>query len=42
TDYNVADLLTKAFDVTRFQFLIASIGLELKGYLITTGYADLL
>ncbi|GJZ46395.1 hypothetical protein Tco_0593991 [Tanacetum coccineum] len=24
-DYNVADLLTKAFDVTRFQFLIASI-----------------
>ncbi|GJT31599.1 putative reverse transcriptase, RNA-dependent DNA polymerase [Tanacetum coccineum] len=26
TDYNVADLLTKSFDVTRFQFLIASIG----------------
>ncbi|GJT30197.1 putative ribonuclease H-like domain-containing protein [Tanacetum coccineum] len=26
TDYNVADLLTKAFNVTRFQFLIASIG----------------
>ncbi|GJY24065.1 hypothetical protein Tco_0397723 [Tanacetum coccineum] len=26
TDYNVADLLTKAFDVTRFQFLIARIG----------------
>ncbi|GKB02867.1 putative ribonuclease H-like domain-containing protein [Tanacetum coccineum] len=25
TDYNVADLLTKAFDVARFQFLIASI-----------------
>ncbi|GJZ50154.1 putative ribonuclease H-like domain-containing protein [Tanacetum coccineum] len=25
TDYNVADLLTKAFDVTRFQILIASI-----------------
>ncbi|GKD45082.1 putative ribonuclease H-like domain-containing protein, partial [Tanacetum coccineum] len=25
TDYNVADLLTKAFDVTRFKFLIASI-----------------
>ncbi|GKC31114.1 putative ribonuclease H-like domain-containing protein, partial [Tanacetum coccineum] len=25
TDYNVADLLTKSFDVTRFQFLIASI-----------------
>nr|GEY73246.1 putative ribonuclease H-like domain-containing protein [Tanacetum cinerariifolium] len=41
TDYNVSDLLTKAFDVTRFQFLIASIGLELKGYLINDGYADL-
>ncbi|GJR20960.1 hypothetical protein Tco_0969487 [Tanacetum coccineum] len=27
TDYNVADLLTKAFDVSRFNFLIASIGL---------------
>ncbi|GKE75841.1 hypothetical protein Tco_1537882 [Tanacetum coccineum] len=26
TDYNVADLFTKAFDVTRFQFFIASIG----------------
>ncbi|GJX38630.1 putative ribonuclease H-like domain-containing protein [Tanacetum coccineum] len=26
-DYNVADLLTKAFDVTRFKFLIASIGM---------------
>ncbi|GJT11820.1 putative ribonuclease H-like domain-containing protein [Tanacetum coccineum] len=25
TDYNVVDFLTKAFDVTRFQFLIASI-----------------
>ncbi|GJT48203.1 putative ribonuclease H-like domain-containing protein, partial [Tanacetum coccineum] len=34
-------LLTKAFDVTRFQFLIASIGLELQGYLINDGYADL-
>nr|GEV48094.1 putative ribonuclease H-like domain-containing protein [Tanacetum cinerariifolium] len=41
TEYNVADLLTKAFDVTRFQFLIASIGLKLKGYLINDGYADL-
>ncbi|GJX41625.1 putative ribonuclease H-like domain-containing protein, partial [Tanacetum coccineum] len=30
TDYNVADLLTKAFNVTRFQFLIASIGLKLQ------------
>ncbi|GKA18017.1 putative ribonuclease H-like domain-containing protein [Tanacetum coccineum] len=27
TDYNVADLLTKAFDVSRFNFLIASIRL---------------
>ncbi|GJT59754.1 putative ribonuclease H-like domain-containing protein [Tanacetum coccineum] len=30
TDYNVTDLLTKAFDVTRFQFLIASIGKSKK------------
>ncbi|GJV00049.1 putative ribonuclease H-like domain-containing protein [Tanacetum coccineum] len=29
TDFNVADLLTKAFDVTRFKFLIASIVIEL-------------
>ncbi|GJW50148.1 putative ribonuclease H-like domain-containing protein [Tanacetum coccineum] len=41
TDHNVADLLTKAFDVSRFNFLVASIGLELKGYLINNGYADL-
>ncbi|GJW26484.1 hypothetical protein Tco_0040295 [Tanacetum coccineum] len=27
TDQNVADLLTKAFDVSRFNFLVASIGL---------------
>ncbi|GJW35313.1 hypothetical protein Tco_0058233 [Tanacetum coccineum] len=27
TDHNVADLLTKAFDVSRFNFVIASIGL---------------
>ncbi|GKE43640.1 hypothetical protein Tco_1470924 [Tanacetum coccineum] len=27
TDHNVADLLTKAFNVSRFNFLIASIGL---------------
>ncbi|GJT04822.1 putative ribonuclease H-like domain-containing protein [Tanacetum coccineum] len=26
TDYNVADLLNKAFDVSRFNFLVASIG----------------
>ncbi|GKD98897.1 putative ribonuclease H-like domain-containing protein, partial [Tanacetum coccineum] len=26
-DYNVADLLIKAFDVTKFQFLVASIGM---------------
>ncbi|GKC59747.1 hypothetical protein Tco_1087345 [Tanacetum coccineum] len=30
TDKNVADLLTKAFDVSRFQYLIASIGMEWK------------
>ncbi|GJW75716.1 putative ribonuclease H-like domain-containing protein [Tanacetum coccineum] len=36
TDYNVADLLTKAFDVTRFQFLIASIGQTATGQ-TTTG-----
>nr|GEU63071.1 retrovirus-related Pol polyprotein from transposon TNT 1-94 [Tanacetum cinerariifolium] len=41
TDFNVADLLTNAFDVTRFQFLVASIGIELKGYLLNDGYADL-
>ncbi|GJT57864.1 hypothetical protein Tco_0992918 [Tanacetum coccineum] len=27
TDQNVADLLTKAFDVSRFEYLIASIGM---------------
>ncbi|GKC55239.1 hypothetical protein Tco_1077984, partial [Tanacetum coccineum] len=27
TDHNVADLLTKAFDVSRFNFLMASIGM---------------
>ncbi|GKE68359.1 hypothetical protein Tco_1526431, partial [Tanacetum coccineum] len=27
TDYNVVDLLTKAFDATRFKFLITSIGM---------------
>ncbi|GJU90762.1 putative ribonuclease H-like domain-containing protein [Tanacetum coccineum] len=27
TDYNVADLLTKAFDVSRFNFLIVNIGM---------------
>ena len=27
TDHNVADLLTKAFDVGRFQFLVVSIGM---------------
>nr|GEU63886.1 hypothetical protein [Tanacetum cinerariifolium] len=41
TDSNVTDLLTKAFDVTRFHFLVASIGIELKGYLLNDGYADL-
>nr|GEW22179.1 ribonuclease H-like domain-containing protein [Tanacetum cinerariifolium] len=41
TDSNIADLLTKAFDVTRFQFLVASIGIELKRYLLNDGYVDL-
>ena len=27
TDNNVADLLTKAFDVSKFNFLVASIGI---------------
>nr|GFB64495.1 putative ribonuclease H-like domain-containing protein [Tanacetum cinerariifolium] len=40
-DSNVADLLTKSFDVTRFQFLVASIGIELKGYLLNDAYVDL-
>nr|GEV34787.1 putative reverse transcriptase domain-containing protein [Tanacetum cinerariifolium] len=35
TDNNVADLLTKAFDVRRFIFLVASIG-SFKCWLITT------
>nr|GEX20269.1 ribonuclease H-like domain-containing protein [Tanacetum cinerariifolium] len=40
TDYNVVDLLTKAFDVTRFQFLIASIvqKLMLLGSVTATVY----
>nr|GEX99172.1 hypothetical protein [Tanacetum cinerariifolium] len=41
TDSNVIDLLTKDFDVTKFQFLVASIGIKLKGYLLNDGYADL-
>nr|GFA78868.1 putative ribonuclease H-like domain-containing protein [Tanacetum cinerariifolium] len=44
TDYNVADLLTKAFDVTRMgckSGQVMKIGLELQGYLINDGYADL-
>ncbi|GJW07118.1 hypothetical protein Tco_1569541, partial [Tanacetum coccineum] len=40
TDYNVADLLTKAFDVTRFQFLIASIGSVSTAVYICIGVAD--
>ncbi|GKF35234.1 hypothetical protein Tco_0108434, partial [Tanacetum coccineum] len=31
-DSNVADLLTKGFDVTRFNFLVVSIGGEVKLY----------
>nr|GEZ26655.1 putative ribonuclease H-like domain-containing protein [Tanacetum cinerariifolium] len=41
TDSNVADLLTKAFDVTRFHFLVASIEIEFKGYLLNDSYTDL-
>nr|GEU77397.1 putative ribonuclease H-like domain-containing protein [Tanacetum cinerariifolium] len=48
SDYNVADLLTKAFDVTSIKLLLLGsvsaaiyIGLELKRYLINDGYADL-
>ncbi|GJT31112.1 hypothetical protein Tco_0911387 [Tanacetum coccineum] len=35
TDNNVADLLTKAFNVTRFKFLIASIALAIPGQMTT-------
>ncbi|GKA52809.1 hypothetical protein Tco_0746124 [Tanacetum coccineum] len=31
TDHNVADLLTKAFDVSKFNFLVASIGQTATG-----------
>nr|GEU89526.1 hypothetical protein [Tanacetum cinerariifolium] len=44
TDYNVTDLLTKAFDVTRMECKsgqVMKIGLKLKGYLNNDGYADL-
>nr|GEU30886.1 hypothetical protein [Tanacetum cinerariifolium] len=44
TDYNVVDLLTKAFNVTRMgckSGQVMKIGLELKWYLINDGYADL-
>nr|GEU59389.1 hypothetical protein [Tanacetum cinerariifolium] len=41
TDSNVADLLNKAFDLNGFKFLVASIGIELKGYLLNDGYANL-
>ncbi|GKA93979.1 hypothetical protein Tco_0815965, partial [Tanacetum coccineum] len=42
TDYNDQFFLLNAFDVLVVQFfLIARIGLELKGYLINDGYADL-
>nr|GEV16693.1 hypothetical protein [Tanacetum cinerariifolium] len=40
TNYNVADLLTKAFDVTRFQFLVASIGSVSAAVYICIGIAD--
>nr|GEX66375.1 hypothetical protein [Tanacetum cinerariifolium] len=48
TDYNIADLLTKTFDVTSTKLVLLDsvsaavyIGLELKGYLINDGYVDL-
>ncbi|GJZ73585.1 hypothetical protein Tco_0637731 [Tanacetum coccineum] len=42
TDYNDQFFLLNAFDVLVVQFfLIARIGLELQGYLINDGYADL-
>nr|GEV32486.1 putative ribonuclease H-like domain-containing protein [Tanacetum cinerariifolium] len=44
TDSNVADLLTKAFDVTRIECKsgqVMKMGIELKGYLLNDGYADL-
>nr|GEY10320.1 hypothetical protein [Tanacetum cinerariifolium] len=44
TDYNVEDLLTKAFDVTRMgckSGQVMKMGFKLKGYLINDGYADL-
>nr|GEX97480.1 putative ribonuclease H-like domain-containing protein [Tanacetum cinerariifolium] len=41
TDYNVADLLIKAFDVTSIKVTAARSRLELKGYLINDGYANL-
>ncbi|GJV13303.1 putative ribonuclease H-like domain-containing protein [Tanacetum coccineum] len=34
TDHNVADLLTKAFDVSRFQYLIASIMTSCYGHVL--------
>nr|GEV35089.1 retrovirus-related Pol polyprotein from transposon TNT 1-94 [Tanacetum cinerariifolium] len=41
TNYNVVDLLNKAFDVTSTKVSAARFRLELKGYLINDGYADL-
>nr|GEU69097.1 putative ribonuclease H-like domain-containing protein [Tanacetum cinerariifolium] len=44
TDYNVADLLTKAFDVPRMECKsgqVLKMGLKLKGFVINDGYADL-
>nr|GEU78497.1 putative ribonuclease H-like domain-containing protein [Tanacetum cinerariifolium] len=41
TDYNLAYLLTKAFDVTSTKVSAARSRLKLKGYLINDGYADL-
>nr|GEU65367.1 hypothetical protein [Tanacetum cinerariifolium] len=44
TDSNVANLLTKAFDVTRMECnngQVMKMGIELKGYFLNDGYANL-
>nr|GEU73547.1 hypothetical protein [Tanacetum cinerariifolium] len=44
TDYNVAELVTKAFDVTRMECKsgqVMKIGLKIKEYMINDGYANL-
>ncbi|GKB86649.1 putative ribonuclease H-like domain-containing protein, partial [Tanacetum coccineum] len=41
TDHNVADLLTKAFDVSRFQYLIASSGLRCQDTILRGAEAQI-